>query len=193
MNNYDKVLIPLALILLGIISLSGIETYGAATLEGAFWKQNVIYMTAIIFLMLPPAVQEMRFVWFVTGGILGFLIEFGGANVLGFVGKALLFGKAAMALLSIIMCYRMWLETWKTKKIYMIAPVLLVISVILLLPIQDENIFGSGFRALKELSLDRYRSDHGFHIYLGLVSIFAGISEFIIRRNISDERDVMSL
>ena len=187
MNNYDKILIPLALVILGVISLSGIETYGAAAFEGAFWKQNIIYMIAIIFLMLPPAVQEMRFVWFVTGGILGVLIVLGGANWPGFVGKALLFGKAAMVLLSIVMCYRMWMETWKTKKICMIAPVLLVISVILRLPIQDENIFVSGFRALKELSLDRYKSDHGFHIYLGLVSIFAGISEFIIRRNISDE------
>lgn len=190
MNNYDKILIPIALILLGILSLSGIETFGAAWTEGAFWKQNVIYMLVILFLMLPPSVQEIRFVWLVTGTILGLLIGLGGANVPGFVGKILLFGKSAMVLLSIIMCYRMWMETWKNKKLYMIVPVLLMLCVGLLLPIQDENIVGSGFYALKELSIDRYKSDHGFHIYLGLVSILAGISEFIIRRDVSYDQEM---
>lgn len=53
MDKYNKFLFPIYLIAVGIIALSGVELFGAAILEGAAWKQNVIFALLIIFGMLP--------------------------------------------------------------------------------------------------------------------------------------------
>ncbi len=51
---------PAFLIAIGLISALGFNLFGSALLEGAAWKQNVIYCILIIFCILPPAVLEMK-------------------------------------------------------------------------------------------------------------------------------------
>lgn len=164
---------------MGIISISGVNLFGSAILEGAAWKQNVIFALLIIFGMLPPYVQEMKSTWMVAGYALAFFM-FGGANLIGTVSMMLGLEKIILAVLILFMGFRLWTETWKINKLYMIIPLLGVVSVILLFPIQDQNIIGSGFEALKNWSASNFTSDKGFHIYLGLTGIFSGITEMII-------------
>lgn len=179
MRTYEYFLFPILLIVIGILSLSGVTTFGAAFLEGAAWKQNVIYGVLLIFAMLPPSVREMRFVWMVAGFTVAFFI-YGGANIWGAVGLVLRYEKLLLAALMIFLAYRLFTETWKVNKLYIIVPVLGIVSVALLFPIQDQNIIGSGFDALTKWSTSAFTSDKGFHIYLGLTGIFAGLSEIII-------------
>ena len=56
MQNYDHLLFPIFLIAMGLIILSGVNIFGAAILEGAAWKQNVMFALLLIFGMLPPSV-----------------------------------------------------------------------------------------------------------------------------------------
>lgn len=63
MKNYESYLFPLFLLAMGAITLSGVNLFGAAILEGAAWKQNVIFALLIIFGMLPPSVREMKTTW----------------------------------------------------------------------------------------------------------------------------------
>ena len=62
----------------------------------------------------------------------------------------------------------------------MLAPVMSLVAVVLLFPIQDQNIIGSGIDALANWSSSDFTSDKGFHIYLGLLGLFAGITEMLI-------------
>lgn len=179
MKKYEYYLFPILLIVVGVIILSGINIIGAALLEGATWKQNAILTLLLIFGMLPPTVREQRFTWMVIGGAIIFFF-YGGANLGGAVGTALLYSKIIIALLMVFMGYRIWATTWTVNKLYMIVPILGIICVGLLFPIKDQNIFGSGFDAIKSLSLSQFTSDHGFHIYMGIIGILAGIGELII-------------
>ena len=61
------------------------------------------------------------------------------------------------------------------------APVFALIFVALIFPIQDQNIVGSGFDALLSWDSSVFTSDKGFHIYLGLAGIAAGITEMLIQ------------
>ena len=171
----------ICLIVIGIIVLSGINLFGSAILEGAAWKQNVIFAMMIIFGMLPPYVQEMKTIWMIAGYSIAFFM-FGGANLIGTVSLILIFEKIILAVLALFLTYCLWAETWKSHKYYMVIAMFLLVSVAMLFPIKDENIVGSGFNALMEWSPERFFSDNGFHVYLGLISIFGGISEFIICR-----------
>ena len=181
MDKHRKVLSAIFLIAIGVIVLSGINLFGSAILEGAAWKQNVIFALMVIFGMLPPYAQEMKSTWMIAGYAIAFFM-FGGANLIGTVSIMLVFEKIILAVLALFLAYRLWAETWKYHKYYMVFAVCLVLSVALLFPIKDESIVGSGVNALIEWSSDRFFSDNGFHIYLGLTSLFAGISEFLIRR-----------
>ncbi|MDE6333250.1 MAG: hypothetical protein K2L77_01245, partial [Muribaculaceae bacterium] len=60
------------------------------------------------------------------------------------------------------------------------APVCAMVCIALLFPIQDQNIVGSSFDALINMSSTAFTSDKGFHIYLGLAGIAAGITEMLI-------------
>ena len=180
MKNHEQMLFPILLIILGIIILSGVKLFGAACLEGAAWKQNVMLTLLLIFGMLPPAVREQRFTFMLFGFLLAFFWK-GGANVPGSVKFILDISKILLAVLIIFMGYRLWVETWKINKLYMIAPLCGLIFVGLLFPIEDQNIFGSSVNVIKNWSLAEFTSDKGFHIYLGLAGIAAGITEMLIQ------------
>ncbi len=179
MKTYNHLLFPIFLIAIGIITLTGVNLFGSAILEGAAWKQNVIFALMIIFGMLPPAVRELKATWMVAGYALAFFM-FGGANIIGTVGIMLGLEKIMLAVLILFMAYRLYAETWKVNKLYMLAPVLGLACVVLLFPIQDQNIVGSGWDALTNWSSSDFTSDKGFHIYLGLFGIAAGITEMLI-------------
>lgn len=179
MKNYEHYLFPIFLIAIGTITLSGVNLFGAAILEGAAWKQNIIMALLLIFGMLPPMVREMKATWMVAGYALAFFM-FGGANIIGTVGIMLGLEKIMLAVLILFMAYRLWAESWKTNKLYMLVPLLAIISLALLFPIQDQNIIGSSINVLTNWSVTDFTSDKGFHIYLGLIGIFAGITEIII-------------
>ena len=179
MKNFDSYLFPIFLIAIGVITLTGVNLFGAAILEGAAWKQNVILALLLIFGMLPPSVRELKATWMVAGYALAFFM-FGGANIIGTVGIMLGLEKIMLAVLVIFMGFRLWSETWKVNKLYMLAPVMSLVAVVLLFPIQDQNIIGSGIDALTNWSSSDFTSDKGFHIYLGLLGLFAGITEMLI-------------
>lgn len=179
MKNYESYLFPIFLLAMGAITLSGVDLFGAAMLEGAAWKQNVIFTLLLIFGMLPPSVREMKTTWMVAGYALAFFM-FGGANIIGTVGIMLGLEKIILAVLVLFMAYRLWAETWRVNKLYMIAPLLGIVFVALLFPIQDQSIIGSGIDALKNWSASDFTSDKGFHIFLGLTGLCAGVTEMLI-------------
>lgn len=179
MKHYEYMFFPIFLVVIGVIAISGVDLFGAALLEGAAWKQNVILALLLIFGMLPPSIRGLKSTCTAAGYALAFFM-FGGANLCGTVGTMLIFEKILLAILMAFLGYRLWAETWKINKLYIAVPILGIISVALLFPIQDQNIIGSGFDALTKLSASAFTSDKGFHIYLGLTGIFAGISEILI-------------
>ena len=180
MKSYNNLLFPIYLIVMGVITLSGVNLFGSAILEGAAWKQNVILALMIIFGMLPPEVRELKATWMVAGYALAFFM-FGGANIIGTVGIMLGLEKIILAVIMLFISYRLFAETWTVNKLFMLVPVCGIIFVALLFPIQDQNIVGSGFDALKNWSSSDFTSDKGFHIYLGLLGISAGITEMLIQ------------
>ena len=54
------------------------------------------------------------------------------------------------------------------------------VSVAILFPIQDQSIIGSSIDALTNLSASEFTSDKGFHIFLGLTGLSAGVTELLI-------------
>lgn len=191
MKNYNSYLFPIFLIAMGVITLTGVNLFGSAILEGAAWKQNVIFALLLIFGMLPPYAREMKATWMVAGYALAFFM-FGGANIIGTVGIMLGLEKIVLAVMLLFMGFRLWSETWKINKWYMAAPVLGLIFVALLFPIQDQNIVESGFEALMDWSSAKFTSDKGFHIYLGLAGIFAGITEMLILMKSPQDPNIVS-
>lgn len=182
MRTYEHLLYPIFLIAIGIITLTGVNLFGSAILEGAAWKQNVILALLLIFGMLPPSVRDTKAAWSIAGYALAFFM-FGGANIIGTVGTMLGLEKIVIAVLVLFMSYRLWAETWHTNKTYMLAPIIAIIFTGLLLPIQDQNIIGSSVDALINWDSSNFTSDKGFHIYLGITGIFAGITEMLIQTN----------
>ncbi|MDE7413299.1 MAG: hypothetical protein K2N05_05865 [Muribaculaceae bacterium] len=182
-KNYENLLFPIFLIAMGIISVSGVSIFGSAALEGAAWKQNVMFAMLIIFGMLPPFLREMKATWMVAGYALAFFM-FGGANIIGTVGIMLGLEKIVLAVLILFLGYRLWYSTWKKNKLYIIFPVIGIVFLALLFPIEDKNIVGSGMDAVMKWSKSAFTSDGGFHIFLGLVSLCAGISEILISRTL---------
>ena len=180
MKNYDHLLFPIFLIGMGCIILSGVNLFGSAILEGAAWKQNVIFTLMLIFGMLPPGVREMKPTWMGIGFALAFFM-FGGANFIGTVGIMLGLEKIMLGVLMLFMGYRLWAETWKINKFYMVAPVCGLIFAALLFPIEDQSIIGSTINVISNWSTSAFTSDKGFHIYLGLLGIAAGVTEMLIQ------------
>ena len=82
----------------------------------------------------------------------------------------------------LIQMVRLWGEVRKYGKWVLLFPVIALIFTLLLLSIEDRNIFQSTWTSLTNWSWDMYRSDDGFHIYLGCIGILAGITEFLIVR-----------
>ncbi|MDE5791704.1 MAG: hypothetical protein K2H96_10815 [Muribaculaceae bacterium] len=192
MKSYNNLLFPIYLIAMGVITLSGVNLFGSAILEGAAWKQNVIIALMIIFGMLPPFIRGQKATWMVAGYAIAFFM-FGGANIIGTVGIMLGLEKIILAVVMLFMAYRLYSETWTVNKWFMLVPVCGVIFVALLFPIQDQNIVGSGFDALKNWSSSDFTSDKGFHIYLGLLSIAAGITEILIQTKSSISKNPVSV
>lgn len=191
MKSYDHLLYPIFLIAIGIITLAGVNLFGSAILEGAAWKQNVILALLLAFGMLPPSVRDTKAVWSVAGYACAFFM-FGGANIIGTVGIMLGLEKIVIAVLVLFMCYRLWAETWHINKLYMIAPVTAIIFTALLLPIQDQNILGSSVDALINWDSSSFTSDKGFHIYLGITGIFAGITEMLIQTTAAKKQIIVT-
>lgn len=192
MKNSEPFLFPIYLLVVGIITLTGINLFGAAILEGAAWKQNVILALLLIFGMLPPSVKALKVTWMIAGYALAFFM-FGGANIIGTVGIMLSLEKIMLAVLVLFTGYRLWAVTWQTNKLLMIIPILTVVCIVLLFPIQDQNIVGSGIDALTEWSSSAFTSDKGFHIYLGLTGIFSSVTEILILKNTTEPTASTSL
>lgn len=191
MKQSTKFIIPALLVAIGLICLAGFDLFGSAMLEGAAWKQNVIYGILIIFCMLPPAVLEMKATWMVAGYALAFFM-FGGANIIGTVGIVLGIIKICLIALTLFQGYRLYLSCWSKSRWSIIFPIAALIGFIMLLPIQDENIVGSSIRAITEGSWDRISSDKGFHIYLGIATIFSGITEFLILKSATTNKQLVA-
>lgn len=54
-----------------------------------------------------------------------------------------MFEAFVLAVLVMFMGYRLWSETWRINKLYMIVPVIGLVSVAILFPIQDQSIMGA--------------------------------------------------
>ena len=178
MNKYDHFLCPIFLLAIGILAISGLNIFGAAILEGAAWKQNIIYTLFVIFALLPVFIQKMKVTWMCAGYALAFFM-FGGANIIGTVSIMLALEKVALVVLALFLLFNMGVQFWKTNKLFLLFPLLALIFIACLLPIQDQNIIGSGFDALVKWDKSFMSSDKGFHIFLGLAAIFAAISQFL--------------
>lgn len=55
----------------------------------------------------------------------------------------IMFEAFVLAVLVMFMGYRLWSETWRINKLYMIVPVIGLVSVAILFPIQDQSIMGA--------------------------------------------------
>lgn len=180
-EKIDRWLIPTILIVVGVIVLSGMEVFGAALLEGAAWKQNVLFTLIIIFAMLPPEIQRMKGTYIAELAVFFGFIYLGIANLWGMVAVVLWIEKIVLAVLSVGLLYRTYRKTWNYNKFLILPAVATVICMILLFPIEDNNIIGSSINVVREWSLEAFTDDKGFHLYLGLTSIFAGIAEYLLR------------
>lgn len=179
MQKYEMQLMPIILIVIGILSITGIDTFGSAFLEGAAWKQNVMYGLIIVFAMLPPEVQKQRLVWMGFGGVL-IAFFYGFANAPGSVALTLFIEKIFFSVLILALSFRFYKTTWAKNKYIIVIPVLAIVSLALLFPIKDENIVGSAWNALIEWDKERFSTDHKYHIYLGIFSLISGICEWYI-------------
>ena len=115
------------------------------------------------------------------GVYIGFFL-FGGGNVFGTVQLILSIFKIFLPVFILFQMVRLWGEVRKYGKWVLLFPVIALIFTLLLLSIEDRNIFQSTWTSLTNWSWDMYRSDDGFHIYLGCIGILAGITEFLIVR-----------
>lgn len=185
MANDNEKLIPLFfpcyLVAIGIITLTGISLIDPALLESANWKQNTIWSALLFFGLLPPYMRSTKGVWLIMGYILAFFL-FGGGNVFGTVQLILSIFKIFLPVFILFQMVRLWGEVRKYGKWVLLFPVIALIFALLLLSIEDRNIFQSTWTSLTNWSWDMYRSDDGFHIYLGCIGILAGITEFLIVR-----------
>lgn len=172
---------PCYLVAIGIITLTGISLIDPALLESANWKQNTIWSALLFFGLLPPYMRSTKGVWMIMGYILAFFL-FGGGNVFGTVQLILSIFKIFLPVFVLFQMVRLWGEVGKYGKWVLLFPVVALIFTLLLLSIKDRNIFQSTWSSLTNWSWDMFRSDDGFHIYLGCIGILTGITEFLIVR-----------
>jgi hypothetical protein len=170
---------PCYLFVLGTITLLGINLIDEALLESANWKQNTIFGVLLLFGLIPSYVRNKKETWLVLGYTIAFFL-FGGSNVIGSVAIALLIVKIFLPVFILFQTFRIW-SVWKfTKRWLFLLPLIALIAVALIFPIEDKNIVESGWKSLSNWSFANYRSDGGFHIYLGVIGIVTGITEFFI-------------
>ena len=179
MQLNNKTIYPILLLVTGIISLLNFNIIGTAALEGAAWKENAILSLLIIFCMLPSFIRDKKPIWLIIGYGIAFFM-FGGANFYGTISMALSVSKFLFLFLVIWETYQLFQMYWKSKKIVLLLPLVTFVFVILLFPIKDENIVESAIRSISEWSTDRFSSDNGYHVYLGLIGIVSSVSEFFI-------------
>ena len=179
--DLTTVFFPCYLFAIGIIIVSGIDIFGAAFLESAPWKQNVLFSVLLLFGLLPPNARNSKPTWMIIGYTFAFFM-FGGANIVGTVGIVLGLMKVAFPVLIIYQAFRLWFYIKDYSKWIMLLPIISLVLIFLLLPIKDENIVQSAITVVTEFSTQNFSSDHGFHLYLGVIGIITGITEFIIAK-----------
>lgn len=172
---------PCYLVAIGFIVLTGINLIDPALLESANWKQNTIWSALLFFGLLPPHMRSTKGVWLVMGYVLAFFL-FGGGNVFGTVQLILSIFKIFLPVFILFQMVRLWGEVKQYGKWVLLLPLVALIFTLLLFLIEDRNIFQSSWNSLANWSWDMYRSDDGFHVYLGCIGILAGVSEFLIVR-----------
>ncbi|MDR2684957.1 MAG: hypothetical protein LBB53_06215 [Prevotellaceae bacterium] len=174
----------IGLLILGIVWLLGFNLVDSALLEGANWKQNTVLSILLLFCLLPSAVRNQKETWSIAGGIVVFFIM-GGGNVYGVVALILKCVKIAILICILLQAFRLW-QVWQfSRKILFLFPAIALICVILTFPIKDKNIFQSGWHVLTHWSWKSFYSDNGYHIYLGLIGIFSGITELYIVKGLN--------
>lgn len=178
-NETLPIIFSISLFVIGALSLSGISVFGSALLEGAAWKQNVIYCILIFFCLLPPIVRNSRATSMAIGYSLAFFM-FGGSNIIGTVGIIISLIKVAFPILIIYQGIRLWILSEKHNKWLLVLSLAALVLSILIIPIQDQNIVQSGIDAIIEFDSEKFTDDGGFHYYIGGISIITGIIEFLI-------------
>lgn len=172
---------PCYLVAIGFIVLTGLNLIDPALLESANWKQNTIWSALLFFGLLPPHMRSTKGVWLVMGYVLAFFL-FGGGNVFGTVQLILSIFKIFLPVFILFQMVRLWGEVKQYGKWVLLLPLVALVFTLLLFLIEDRNIFQSSWNSLANWSWDMYRSDDGFHVYLGCIGILAGVSEFLIVR-----------
>lgn len=172
---------PCYLVVVGIISLAGINIIDPAILESANWKQNTIWSALIFFGLLPPFMRSAKGTWLIMGYLLAFFV-FGGGNIFGTVQLVLSVFKVFLPVFILFQMFRLWEEVERYSKWILLLPVISLLFSVMILTIEDKNIFQCGWNSLINWSWDVYKSDSGFHSYLGGIGIITGISEFLIVR-----------
>ncbi|WP_018665770.1 hypothetical protein [Bacteroides gallinarum] len=170
---------PCYLVTIGFISLIGINIIDPALLESANWKQNTIWSALLFFGLIPPFMRSTKGVWLIMGYVLAFFI-FGGGNIYGTVQLVLSIFKICLPVFILFQMFRLWGEIKNYSKWILLLPIISLILAMMILTIEDKNIFQSSWNSLINWSWDSYRSDNGFHTYLGGIGILTGISEFLI-------------
>lgn len=170
---------PCYLLVLGIIALLDIELIDPALLESANWKQNTIWCMLLLFGLLPPNLRGRKVVWMGIGYLLAFFV-LGGANVYGTVRLMLAAAKAVLPMLLLFQGIRLWAATRGHGRWTLLLPLAALVFAGLLYPIEDQNIVQSGWQSLLNWSTENYRDDNGFHTYVGIIGILAGLTEAAI-------------
>lgn len=182
---------PSYLVVIGTISLVGINIIDPALLESANWKQNTIWSALLFFGLVPPFMRSTKGVWMIMGYVLAFFI-FGGGNVYGTVQLMLSIFKIFLPVFILFQMVRLWEEINKYSKWVFLLPITALFFVMMIYNIEDKNIFQSVWDSITEWSWKSYRSDNGYHYYLGAIGILTGITEFLIvkkyfKSNINDQ------
>ncbi len=170
---------PCYLLVLGVVALLDIELIDPALLESANWKQNTIWCMLLLFGLLPPNLRGHKIVWMGIGYMLAFFV-LGGANVYGTVRLLLTIAKVALPIMILFQAVRLWAATRRYERLALLLPLAALVFAGLLYPIEDQNIVQSGWKSLLDWSWDNYRDDNGFHTYIGIIGILAGLTEAAI-------------
>lgn len=170
---------PCYLLVLGVIVLLDIELIDPALLESANWKQNTIWCMLLLFGLLPPNLRGHKVVWMGIGYLLAFFV-LGGANLYGTVRLMLATAKAVLPMLILFQGIRLWAATRGHGRWTLLLPLAALVFAGLLYPIEDQNIVQSGWQSLLNWSMENYRDDNGFHTYVGIIGILAGLTEAAI-------------
>lgn len=176
------VFFPLAMIALGILSIMGVDTFGSAFFEIVPWKQHAIYCLLLTFCLLPNFLRNVKLVYTLFGYAIGFMI-FGGSNYPHAVFAIMSLFKFLLPLLLLGQAYRLWLHDMGLGKYIMILPVVSFVIAFFIFPIEDANMVKSLWRGISEFSIDAYRSDDGFHVLFGALSLTVGLTEGVIVYN----------